>query len=714
MAVSRFALLLGLICGIVLLSNGKSVFSEESSSETIVVNGDEVEYFPDEKKVVGKGNISIDYKGSIVTADTVTVYLDTKDAEAEGEVVLRRGADEFRGKKLQYNFEAKQGTLTDATGKSLPWYFGGKRVERKGEKTFLVEEGYFTTCNLPNPHYSIRTKRIELRSDDRLVARNVTFQSGGIPLFYAPFYSRSVKPGKVQRAGGGLVPGYSSRWGAYALSRWALPLSDDVEATLHLDERTERGFGVGPDLFYKTDFGEGELKAYYVNDEERQSPIDRRKDEDRYRGRWLHRFEISPTTTFVGEYQKWSDRFITRDYFNSEFTEDFRPDTRATLVHNADYLTTALTAQKRVNHFFTQTERLPELQLTSPQFSLWESGLFYQGEANLGNLTRSVGGGTETTTERFDLFNELSYPVHLSGFQAVPFASVRQTYYGKDTTGEEERVRGLLTTGFDLSTRLRRLYNVETTLWGLELSGLRHILEPSLKYRYTPNPTLLSSRLPSFDEIDLLTKTNRLTFTLDNKFQTRRTTFGEKKEVVDLVDFVLDSHYDFKSDLEGKWVDMVGSLELRPSSFWGAILETTYDVEKGSVSISNLDLYALKKEWWRLDFLHRYEKGISNQLTAKLSLQLHPLWRIELYDRFEVNDRQFEEEELIVTRDLHCWEASLGLNVRDTEDLERPRSEFTVYVALRLKAFPEGPLEYGNRASVSHRFIGNRRSGQSE
>ena len=93
---------------------------------------------------------------------------------------------------------------------------------------------------------------------------------------------------------------------------------------------------------------------------------------------------------------------------------------------------------------------------------------------------------------------------------------------------------------------------------------------------------------------------------------------------------------------------------------------------------------------------------------------MHPLWKVDLYDRFEVNGRQFEEEEVVLTRDLHCWEGSVGVNVRDTEDLERPRAEFSIYVALRLKAFPEAPLELGNQASVSRRLIGSRRSGETD
>ena len=115
-----------------------------------------------------------------------------------------------------------------------------------------------------------------------------------------------------------------------------------------------------------------------------------------------------------------------------------------------------------------------------------------------------------------------------------------------------------------------------------------------------------------------------------------------------------------------------------------------------------------------MDLLHRFEKDVSSDLTAKTSFRLGSKWKIELFDRYDFEGSVFEEEEIVLTRDLHCWEGSLGVNVRDTEDLEQDGSEISVYLALRLKAFPEAPLELGNKASISRRFIGNRRSGETD
>src|SRR3989338_2507616 len=75
----------------------------------VVCNGDMVEYFEQERKVVGTGNVVIDYEDVKLTADKAVVYVDTKDAYCEGNVVLYQEDGIFTGERIVYNFETKKG-----------------------------------------------------------------------------------------------------------------------------------------------------------------------------------------------------------------------------------------------------------------------------------------------------------------------------------------------------------------------------------------------------------------------------------------------------------------------------------------------------------------------------------------------------------------------------------------------------------------------------
>jgi lipopolysaccharide assembly outer membrane protein LptD (OstA) len=103
----------------VFLSCGVSYALDDK--KPIEVNGDQVEFFPKEKKVIGKGNVTIDYEGMKLTCDTVTVYTETKDAEAEGNVVLQTAGTELKGEKITFNFGTKVGDILKARAKSGEW-----------------------------------------------------------------------------------------------------------------------------------------------------------------------------------------------------------------------------------------------------------------------------------------------------------------------------------------------------------------------------------------------------------------------------------------------------------------------------------------------------------------------------------------------------------------------------------------------------------------
>src|SRR3989338_10029243 len=73
-----------------------------SDDRPVQVHGDSVEYFHEEERVVGTGNVSIDYEDVRLAADKITVHMGTKVAVAEGHVVLTQGETVYRGERGEY------------------------------------------------------------------------------------------------------------------------------------------------------------------------------------------------------------------------------------------------------------------------------------------------------------------------------------------------------------------------------------------------------------------------------------------------------------------------------------------------------------------------------------------------------------------------------------------------------------------------------------
>ena len=81
-----------------------SLAQEETVKEPVIVNGDKVEFFSAEKKVVAEGNVIITQKDTKLVCDKVTVYSQTQDAIAEGNVHFYYDNGILEAEKFIYNF----------------------------------------------------------------------------------------------------------------------------------------------------------------------------------------------------------------------------------------------------------------------------------------------------------------------------------------------------------------------------------------------------------------------------------------------------------------------------------------------------------------------------------------------------------------------------------------------------------------------------------
>jgi hypothetical protein len=82
----------------------------------------------------------------------------------------------------------------------------------------------------------------------------------------------------------------------------------------------------------------------------------------------------------------------------------------------------------------------------------------------------------------------------------------------------------------------------------------------------------------------------------------------------------------------------------------------------------------------------------SVQSTAEVRLKINDEWQMRVYERYEFKQDGSREFEITVSKAFECVIADLTYNRRDGGD--------TVFVALRLKAFPTTPFRLSQ--SYSH------------
>ncbi|MFA5255544.1 MAG: hypothetical protein WC419_02465, partial [Candidatus Omnitrophota bacterium] len=722
--------------GLILALLSTTAFAEEMKPKApIVVNGDKVEYFHAEKKVIGTGNISIDYEDVKLTCKKVTVYLDTREAIAEGDVKITQKDTYLTGDRINYNFDKKTGRAIDAYVNYVPFYGRSQDVQKVSEKQTNIERGYITTCDLDKPHYRVQAKQVRIYADDKVIAKHILLFVGSVPIMYLPYY---VQPLKDRSSGITTMTGHDSDWGYYALNSLKFDYSEIFKGRWRLDYRTKNGLAFGVDDNYTLPgLGNGAVRFYYTheNDVFSYEPVTR--TENKYRFQVRHKWQINDDTLATLELNKVRDDNFVKYYFEREWDEQGQPDNYLSIITSKqDYTTTFLT-RVRLDKYYDVVQRLPEYNIDIPQYNIKYNGnsspLYYSMQSSAVYLQKtfrndsSIGGPIQKDLDvmRVDTYNRLNYPVKLfKALSVTPYAAMRQTYYSRNALGRTNIVRGVFSAGVENSIKFYKIYDINTNMFGLDINRLRHIVTPIANYYYTHQPTVSKDNLMQFDEIDAITEQNGIYLSVENKLQTKRNGTS-----VDLVDFIISTDYQFKlkqdvfptfkdSDYKTrkfKYVDM--QLELTPYPWIYSLAKMRINTKKELPESASIDFVGGKEVDRSLAFGYRWERSfdpaivadpdthgnIVNYLTTDLIYKINEFWKARIYYRANLNKGYLDEQEYTIYRDLHCWILEFTYDIRPYQN-NKSITDQIFWIALRLKAFPDQPL--GLRRSYSRSRAG--------
>ena len=701
----------------------------------IVVNGDKVEYFHEEKKVIGTGNISIDYEDVRLTCKQVTVYLDTREAIAEGDVKITQKDNYYTGDKMNYNFDKKTGRAIDAYVNNVPFYGRSKDVQKVSENQTNIERGYITTCDLDKPHYRIQAKQVRIYTDDKVIAKHILFFVGSVPIMYLPYW---VQPLKDRSSGITTMVGHDSEWGYYALNSMKFDYSQIFKGRFRADYRSKNGLAFGVDDNYTfSGLGDGAVKFYYADeDNDYLSYKPEGRNDGKYRLQVRHKWQVMDDTLFTLELNKVRDDNFMKYYFEKEWEEQGQPDNYLSFITTKEDYTTTFLARVRMDKYYDVVQRLPEYSIDVPQYNIKYTGgsspLYYNMRSAFVYLDRAFRDNSsigpmqkDLDVIRLDTYNRLNYPVKLfKSLNTTPYAGVRQTFYSRNALGRTNIVRGVFSAGVDNSIKFYKIYDVNTNALDLNINKLRHIVTPLVNFYYTHQPTVSNETLMQFDEIDAIKEQNGIYLSVENKLQTKRDGVS-----VDLVDFILSTDYQFKLKQDvfptfkntdykrRKFTSVDMQLELTPYPWLYALSKMRINTYRELPESASIDFVGGKEADRSLAFGYRWEHSfdpaiaadpdtngnIVNYLTTDLIYRINEFWKARIYWRANLNKGYLDEQEYTIYRDLHCWTLEFTYDIRPYQD-NKTITDQIFWFALRLKAFPDQPL--GIRRSYSRTRVG--------
>ncbi|MCF8112620.1 MAG: LPS-assembly protein LptD, partial [Desulfotignum sp.] len=234
----------------------------------------------------------------------------------------------------------------------------------------------------------------------------------------------------------------------------------------------------------------------------------------------------------------------------------------------------------------TTLQTLPSIEFDSSRMNMGTTGLYFKLDSEFRSFYRQDTIDTATTSRktakvngrRLDIYNKLFYPTRLAKFFSFePFAGLRGTAYHTDSFTDMNadddplRFRGIYDMGGELSTRLNRVFTAQTSF----SDKIQHQVTPALSYHFLPHVD--QEDLPYFDSLDDIKETNKLTWSLTNRFTAGKTidrpdgTPIKRYRELAWIEFFQD--YDIKNERDGinaqdrPWSDIWMDARIYPFSF---------------------------------------------------------------------------------------------------------------------------------------------------
>jgi LPS-assembly protein len=516
-------------------------------------------------------NVVVHYKGDVIFADHIVYDRSTRIMIATGNVRIFSGARVYRGDSITYNLDTKAIISTVFTGADYPRFIAGRQVTTPDFNHYRLTNASFTTSNRQNPSFHLEAGTIEYRPNDEVVLKNVVAYVGEVPVFYFPVFVQSLTDSRPAYQ---FQIGDSGQFGYFMDNTYNWVANNQMRGSVEFDVREKRGYAGGLDVQYFPSLtSDILLKTYYAQDNlySQTDPslpnapahgnitdhnvYDGVPFDNRYRVAYQHYLQFGPDFSSTADLNFWSDPWITRDYFPSEYQQENQPANFISLNQYNPNFTISLLASPQVNPFFQTVERLPELSIETKQQKIFNSPIEYTSQSSVVNFQLKYADTTyfrdsqdypytsfpnnvpaitaynfyhpnqapgfdasqlnNYSAYRYDTYHEFSYPHQYFDFLSLtPRIGGRFTYYSDDNqditdfanndgltsdkiTDPKARFAGNV--GLEGDFKISRTW-LNVTDPDLGINGIRHEIEPFFDAEYAPSPTVSPNDIRGFDD----------------------------------------------------------------------------------------------------------------------------------------------------------------------------------------------------------------------
>jgi lipopolysaccharide assembly outer membrane protein LptD (OstA) len=684
-------------------------------------------------------NVFVKYGDTTLTADSAALNQQSGEVMADGHVRIESDNQIWVGEHIRYNFKTHQMQSEQFRMGKPPVFAAGNELQGDiSNKTYTARHVLVTTDDISKPAIRIRASRIKIVPGKYVEMWNAVMIMDGVPVFYFPYYHRNLGE---HANNWNFMAGDSSAYGPFLLNTYDWYLNDVLDGRIHLDYRERRGAGVGPDLnLHLGRWGDATFKYYYLHDQEPNQSTNNLPffgTIPKNRQRFYFAYQATPFTNLnvkaLVNYQ--SDPLVLHDFFEGDYTGNPQPNTFIEVNKYWENWSLDAETTPRINGFFDQVERLPDVKLTGFRQQIFDTPVYYESESSAGYYRKMFADTNnpalpDYSAARADTFHQVLLPETFFGWLNVtPRVGGRFTYYGEESGPggtNSETYREVFNTGAEVSFKASHLWTGATNSI-LDIDGLRHIIEPSANYVFVPRPSTPPSQLPQFDsefpslqllpiqfpdynDIDSIDSQNVIRFGLRNTLQTKRD--GQLDNLLDwnvMLDWLLKPRAGQQT-----FDDLYSDLAFRPRTWLTLESQLRYDINSGDLNLAFHQLTFTPNEKWSWGIGHWYVRGGflgnevgganfasstmyvggANFVSSTMFFRLNDNWGLRATHSFSAQTGRLQDQFYTIYRDLRSWTAALTFRVTDNYGYNGSRGpeDFTVAFTFSLKANPRHHL----------------------
>lgn len=697
----------------------------------ITIRADLVRMIPEGEEdfnVIATGNVTAWYREYVLGSQSAVASTRTGIATFEDGVSFYFDGQVATGERLTLNMrtgewevERAATTLTPEFFRdpelpvvAAPMFLSGAGIFGEEARQITAVGGVFTTCNLDHPHYTIEAREVTIFPGEKLVARDITFNALDRRIIRLP---RLAIPLRRIRERADIIPrvGQSGEEGYYLKAAYDYMATRDNTGTLRLDLMTKKGIAQALTHVYTLGSAAGQLYLYRLADQNR--------DLSSLTGRLNHRqqlgtivaelsgdirensYQYAPETTSTsGELRLLRDR----PGANTNFALRQSKTSGSAAFGGYETISSALFHRQQFGDRTTLNVGADLSESFSPQ--LTQDGT--QVEARSGQLNSRLE--FQQRLDKFDwglnanwitnLSDEEFFGSQFAGIERLPeltlqtdnFRIGRTLPFGlrtglglvlgqyREEPAHVETERAVLTldaaqTRFNLADNLsltvglgfrQYVYGDETAQYALNTNA---VLEQRIGDNSSASLTYRFLRPRGFTpfRFDFIGRSNVLSGSL-NLRETERFRLS------------LLTGYDFRLD-ENPWQDVGIRVFYSPVPSVGIYTSTGYDINRSRLRAVINQFRFRFPNGFRMDIGSRYDTTQDRFATirAQIDTPIGKLWRVQAAAGWNGFAERFDYRSLMITRDLHCWEASLVITDQSTFF-----QETDIRLNFRIKAFP--------------------------